>query len=52
MRAALLMWADHLKSIVDGDNCRIVPLRAAGTAAGYCRRRHFDNRYHPGKETE
>jgi integrase len=34
MRAALLLWADHLKSIIDGDNRRIVPLRAAGTAAG------------------
>jgi integrase len=34
MRAALLMWADHLKSIIDGDGGKIVPLRAAGTAAG------------------
>jgi hypothetical protein len=34
MRAALLMWADHLKSIIDGDDRKIVPLRAAGDGAG------------------
>jgi integrase len=33
MRAALLMWADHLKSIIDGDDRKIVPLRAANGVA-------------------
>jgi hypothetical protein len=34
MRAALLMWADHLKSIIDGADRKIVPLRAANEVAG------------------
>jgi integrase len=34
MRAALLMWADHLRSIIDGDGRKVVPLRAAGEGAG------------------
>jgi integrase len=34
MRAALLMWADHLKSIIDGDDRKIVPLRAANGVVG------------------
>jgi hypothetical protein len=34
MRAALLLWAERLRSIVAGEDCKVVPLRPAGEAAG------------------
>jgi integrase len=33
MRAALLLWAEHLRAIVAGEDCKVVPLRPAGEAA-------------------
>jgi hypothetical protein len=34
MRAALLLWAERLRAIVAGEDCKVVPLRPAGETAG------------------
>jgi integrase len=34
MRAAVLMWADRLRAVVAGEDCKVVQLRAAGEVAG------------------
>jgi integrase len=34
MRAAVLLWAEHLRAIIAGEDCKVVPLRPAGEAAG------------------